>query len=152
MIIYDNVTGTALFIQVAHYISHSQCLAFTRLANELCSERLGKVKQNICDIVRFRVVLTCVFDQICVNIRLLGMRVKTNDCTLSKHVYLTKMTVRVLGTLIKKKEVASFLVDKSKLTLRSLGKLDYSKMAVHFLGIYNQTQAAVRFLGLLDQK
>ena len=56
------------------------------------------------------------------------MRVKTNDvdCTLSRHVYLTKMTVRVLGTLYENKEVASFLVDKSKPSLRSLGKLDYS--------------------------
>ena len=63
------------------------------------------------------------------------MRVKTNDCPLSRHVYLTKMTVRDLGTLYENKEVASFLIDKSKPTLRSLGKLDYSKVAVHFLGI-----------------
>ena len=113
MIIYDNVTGSAVFIQVAHYIPHSQCLAFTRLARELCSERLGKVKQNICNIVRFRVVLTCVFDQICVIIHLLGMRVKTNDCTLSMHVYLTKMTLPVLGTLIKTKMLLAFWATKA---------------------------------------
>ena len=60
--------------------------ALTRLASELCSERLAKVKQSICNIVRFMVVLKCVFDQICVNIRVLGMRVKTNGCTLSRPI------------------------------------------------------------------
>ena len=60
------------------------------------------------------VVLTCVFDQICVNIRLLGMRVKTNDCTLSRHVYLTKMTVRVLGTLIKTEKLLAFWSTKAR--------------------------------------
>ena len=36
----------------------------------------AKVKQNICIIVRFKVVLTCVLCQIYVNVRLLGMRVE----------------------------------------------------------------------------
>ena len=48
---------------------------FTHIASELSSERLAKVKQNICGIVRFMVVLTCVLSLTCANIRLLGKRV-----------------------------------------------------------------------------
>ena len=51
-------------------------LFFTRLASELCPECKTKVTQNICNIVRFRIVLTCVPHQICVNVgsRALSMR------------------------------------------------------------------------------
>ena len=42
-------------------------------ANSPC---LANVKQNICNFVHFKVILTCILYQICVNLRLLGMRVQ----------------------------------------------------------------------------
>ena len=51
-------------------------MSLVTLAAHHISQRLAKVTQNICNIVRFKVVLTCVLYQICVNVRLLGMRVQ----------------------------------------------------------------------------
>ena len=68
MFICVHLTGSSLVITLVVYhiglpVLHSPC-------NELCSEHLAKVKQNICHIVRFKVVLTCALDLICVNVRL----------------------------------------------------------------------------------
>ena len=52
-----------------------------RLATELRPECVAKVKQNICNIVRFRVVLTCVLYQICVNVRLASWHTRSKQTT-----------------------------------------------------------------------
>ena len=57
--------------------SHStSCSALALQAN--CTLSAWQVKQNICNIMCFKLVLTCVLYQICVNSRLLGMRVQNN--------------------------------------------------------------------------
>ena len=103
----------------------------------MCSQRLAKVKQIIRNIVRFKLVLTCVPCQICVDVRLLGMRVQI------KRLYAFLACIfdensHTCPTCIRTKQ--------SGLTLP--GQIRSNKAAVRFLGILDQNQTAVRFLGV----
>ena len=69
------------------------------LASELCSQRLAKVKLIIRNIVRFRVVLTCVLCHKCVNVRLLGMHVQMKRLYAFLACIFDENTIRILRVL-----------------------------------------------------
>ena len=81
---------------------------------------------------------------------------KTNDCTLSRHVYVMKMATRVLRILPQNEAAIRFLdySNKRKQLYTLFRQTRLNKVAVHFLGMYSTIKAAVppvRFLGLLNQ-
>ena len=86
VIIYDCVTGSSLVTLASH---HFGFLLFSRLASELCSERQVKVKQSICTILRFKVILTYVLYNIVMC-----------EGTPSWHVRSKQTTVPFLGRYI----------------------------------------------------
>ena len=61
----------------SHFTGSSHSTTCSSLALQVnCALSLAKVKQNICNIVCLKLVLTCILYQKCVNVRLLGMRVQ----------------------------------------------------------------------------
>ena len=67
---------------------------------------------------------------------------KTNDCTLSRHVYLLKIAIRVLRNKTKRLYCTRFKhtrIKQSGLMLPRQTRLN--KVVVHFLGIYSIKQS-----------
>ena len=96
MIIYDYVIGSSLVALAAHHIR----LPVTRLASEQCSERQAIVKQNICNIVGLKVVLSFVlYHSNMFNVRLLGMRAQ------NKPLYAFQRPKRVYCTRFKHTQI-----------------------------------------------
>ena len=97
--------------------------------------------------MRLKVVLTHVLYQICVIVRVLGMRVQNKRlyafqaCILDEnsHTYFAQQNEAALLYAFK----------QSGFTLPRQTRLD--KVSVHFIGIYLIKNASVHFLGILDQ-
>ena len=83
--------------------------------------------KNICNIVCFK-VLTCVLNQICVNVLLLGMRVQNKRLYVCWHVYLIKISCPRHRTCPRRTRI-----NQSGLTLST--QIRSNKGAVRFLGI-----------------
>ena len=98
MIFYDYVIGSSLITLAAHHNSTS-CYSLAMHVNGALSAWQKLIEPIVCNIVRFKVVLICVLFQICVNVRLLGMRVQNKRLYASWHVYLMKIAIRVLCVL-----------------------------------------------------
>ena len=100
--------------------------------------------------MRLKVVLTCVLYQICVNVRVLGMRVQNKRlyafqaCIFDEnsHTYFAQQNEATEAALL-------YAFKQSGFTLPRQTRLD--KVSVHFLSIYSIKKASVRFLGILDQ-
>ena len=111
--------------------------------------------------MRFKVVLTCVLYKICVNARLLGMRVQNKRMYVFKAVYMMKIVMRVLPfTTVNTSPKRSGCrlsrlarIKQSGCTISGQTRLkEVATVAVHFPGMYSIiNKAAVRFLGILDQ-
>ena len=102
-------------------------MSLVTLAAHHISQRLAKVTQNICNIVRFKVVLTCVLYQICVNVRLLGMRVQ------NRRLY----------------AFLACIFDENSHTCRTRTRITQSGLTLSMQ--IQSNKAAVPFFGLLHQ-
>ena len=95
-------------------------------------------------------VLTRVLYQICVNVRVLGMRVQNKRlyafqaCIFDEnsHAYFAQQNEATEAALL-------YAFKQSEFTLPRQTRLD--KVSVQFLGIDSIENASVRFVGILDQ-
>ena len=85
-----------------------------------------QVNCEICNIVRFKMVLTCVLYQICVNIRLLGMRVQNTRlyaflaCIFDENCHTCPTPTRITQSGL----TLSWQIQSNKAAVRFLGILD----------------------------
>ena len=118
--------------------SHStSCSSLALQVNCALSAWQKLIKQIIRNIVRFKVVLTCVLCHICVTVRLLGMHVQIKRlyaflaCIYDEnsHTCPTRTRMKQSGLMLSR-------------------QIPSNKAAERFLGILDQNQTAVRFLGV----
>ena len=85
VVIYDHPIGSSPVTSVVRHIRLPVGLALQ--VNCAMSVFIVQVKQNICSIMRFMVVLTSVLDRACVNVRLLGMCIQKRTTVLCLGMY-----------------------------------------------------------------